>query len=72
VINAIDDGEPQPDTGTKSPRQHRCDAGANRLEAAVQEEDRFNAGPGIAVRQYDTDVSPADYVLLVNKLVATA
>ena len=23
----------------------------------------FNAGPGIAVREYDTDVGPADYVL---------
>jgi type I site-specific restriction endonuclease len=27
----------------------------------------FNAGPGIAVREYDTDVGPADYVLFVNK-----
>ena len=27
----------------------------------------FNAGPGIAVREYQTDVGPADYVLFVNK-----
>jgi len=27
----------------------------------------FNAGPGIAVREYDTDVGPADYVLFVDK-----
>jgi len=27
----------------------------------------FNAGSGIAVREYDTDVGPADYVLFVNK-----
>lgn len=27
----------------------------------------FNAGPGIAVREYETDVGPADYVLFVNK-----
>lgn len=26
----------------------------------------FNAGSGIAVREYDTDVGPADYVLFVN------
>ena len=27
----------------------------------------FNAGPGIAVREYQTDVGPADYVLFLNK-----
>ncbi len=27
----------------------------------------FNADPGIAVREYETDVGPADYVLFVNK-----
>jgi type I restriction enzyme R subunit len=27
----------------------------------------FNAGPGIAVREYQTDVGPADYVLFVDK-----
>src|SRR5437868_13562329 len=27
----------------------------------------FNAGPGIAVREYQTDIGPADYVLFVDK-----
>src|SRR5215469_7424069 len=27
----------------------------------------FNAGPGIAVREYQTDVGPADYVLFLEK-----
>ena len=27
----------------------------------------FDAGPGIAVREYQTDVGPADYVLFVDK-----
>ena len=27
----------------------------------------FSTGPGIAVREYQTDVGPADYVLLVDK-----
>ncbi|MDF1615778.1 hypothetical protein P0N66_12535 [Desulfurivibrio alkaliphilus] len=26
----------------------------------------FNAGPGIAVREYRTDAGPADYVLFIN------
>jgi type I restriction enzyme, R subunit len=27
----------------------------------------FNAGPGVAVREYRTDIGPADYVLFVDK-----
>ena len=27
----------------------------------------FSAGPGISVREYQTDVGPADYVLFVDK-----
>ena len=27
----------------------------------------FSAGPGIAIREYQTDVGPADYVLFVDK-----
>src|SRR5437867_1307824 len=27
----------------------------------------FSAGPGIAVREYQTDIGPADYVLFINK-----
>jgi type I restriction enzyme R subunit len=30
----------------------------------------FNAGPGIAVREYQTDIGPADYVLFVDKTAA--
>ena len=42
------------------------------LEAAgwkVQDKNaiNFNAGPGIAVREYQTDIGPADYVLFVDK-----
>lgn len=40
-------------------------------EAGWQVQDKnkidFNAGKGIAVREYDTDVGPADYVLFVDK-----
>ena len=36
----------------------------------VQAKDKidFGAGPGIAVREYQTDVGPADYVLFVDKV----
>ncbi len=36
---------------------------------AVQDkkEIKFNAGQGIAVREYQTEVGPADYVLFVDK-----
>src|SRR5436190_9910637 len=27
----------------------------------------FNAGPGVAIREYQTDIGPADYVLFVDK-----
>ena len=27
----------------------------------------FDAGPGIAIREYQTDVGPADYVLFVDQ-----
>ena len=30
----------------------------------------FNAGLGVAVREYQTDVGPADYVLFVDKKAA--
>ena len=35
----------------------------------VQDKNRidFSAGPGIAVREYQTDIGPADYVLFVDK-----
>ena len=36
----------------------------------VQDKDKidFSAGPGIAIREYQTDVGPADYVLFVDKV----
>ena len=27
----------------------------------------FNAGPGVAVTEYQTDIGPADYVLFVDR-----
>lgn len=41
-----------------------CEAGWK-----VQSKDKidFSAGPGIAIREYQTDVGPADYVLFVDK-----
>jgi len=37
---------------------------------AVQDKDKinFSAAPGIAVREYQTDIGPADYVLFVDRL----
>jgi hypothetical protein len=44
---------------------------AKLAEAGWQVQSRtainFGAGPGIAVREYQTDVGPADYVLFLNK-----
>lgn len=44
---------------------------AKLIEAGwlVQDKDSldFNAGPGIAVREYPTDIGPADYVLFVDR-----
>jgi len=28
----------------------------------------FNAGPGVAIREYQTDIGAADYVLFINKI----
>jgi type I restriction enzyme R subunit len=35
----------------------------------IQDKKHFNlsAGPGVAIREYQTDVGPADYILFVNK-----
>ncbi len=35
----------------------------------IQDKNKFNlsAGPGVAIREYQTDVGPADYVLFVDK-----
>ena len=56
----------------QTPEQAARDIIDGMLEQAgwkVQSKDRidFGAGLGIAVREYQTDVGPADYVLFVNK-----
>ncbi|MCZ0814336.1 DEAD/DEAH box helicase family protein [Roseovarius sp. EGI FJ00037] len=45
------------------------DAGLNAAGWVVQDKERldFNAGLGIAAREYQTDVGPADYVLFVDR-----
>ena len=37
------------------------------LEGAVEKQIDFSAGFGIAIREYQTDVGPADYVLFIDK-----
>lgn len=56
----------------KNPEQKARDPIDLQLKQAgwtVQDkkETDFNAGPGIAIREYQTDAGPADYVLPVNK-----
>ena len=56
----------------QTPEQAARDIIDGMLEQAgwkVQSKDRidFSAGPGITVREYQTDIGPADYVLFVNK-----
>ena len=38
-----------------------------RVGCAKQKRINLNAGIGIAVREYQTDIGPADYVLFVDK-----
>ncbi|MDP1930503.1 MAG: type I restriction-modification enzyme R subunit C-terminal domain-containing protein [Gammaproteobacteria bacterium] len=61
-----------PTTANQNPEQKARDRIDRQLSAAgwvVQDKKalNFNAGVGIAVREYQTDVGPADYVLFVNK-----
>jgi type I restriction enzyme, R subunit len=56
----------------RTPEQKARDNIDKMLEAAswqVQNKTaiNFNAGPGIAIREYQTDVGPADYVLFVDQ-----
>ena len=56
----------------QTPEQHARDAIDARLNAAgwvVQDKERldFNASLGVAVREYQTDVGPADYVIFVDR-----
>ncbi|GAW37071.1 type-1 restriction enzyme R protein [Roseovarius sp. A-2] len=59
-------------TINQTPEQQARDAIDARLEASgwvVQDKDGldFNAALGVAVREYQTDVGPADYVLFVDR-----
>ena len=47
----------------------KIDAMLNQASWKVQSKNKldFSAGPGIAFREYQTDVGPADYVLFVGK-----
>jgi type I restriction enzyme R subunit len=61
-----------PATQNQTPEQIARDQIDKRLAAAgwhVQDKDKinFNAGPGIAVREYLTDIGEADYVLFVER-----
>ncbi len=61
-----------PATQNQTPEQIARDQIDKKLAAAgwhVQDKDKinFNAGPGIAVREYLTDIGEADYVLFVER-----
>ena len=56
----------------RTPEQRARDTIDAKLEEAgwrVQSKNRidFDAGPGIAVREYQTDVGPADYLLFIDR-----
>ena len=60
-------------TANQSPEQKARDEIDRRLSLsgwAVQDKNaiNFNAGRGIAIREYQTDTGPADYVLFVDKV----
>lgn len=61
-----------PDSTNKTPEQLARDRIDERLRASgwqVQDKDAldFNAGLGVAVREYQTDIGPADYVLFADR-----
>ncbi len=58
----------------QTPEQVTRDRIDGRLRAAgrqVQDKDAldFNAGPGIAVREYRTDIGPPDHALFADRCV---
>lgn len=62
-----------PPTKNQNPEQIARDQIDAKLAEAgwhVQKKDKidFNAGQGIAVREYPTDIGPADYVLFVDRI----
>ena len=61
-----------PRSTNQTPEQVARERIDQRLQEAgwqVQDKDEldFNAGPGIAVREYQTDIGPADYVLFADR-----
>jgi len=46
----------------------KIDAALTSSGWIIQPKNKINlkAGPGVAVREYQTDIGPADYVLFVN------
>ncbi|MCQ2005689.1 DEAD/DEAH box helicase family protein [Rhizobium sp. NRK18] len=61
-----------PSTSNQNPEQLARDRIDDRLRASgwhVQDKDAldFNAGVGVAVREYQTDIGPADYVLFTDR-----
>ncbi len=61
-----------PHDANQTPEQVARDRIDSHLRASgwqVQDKDAidFNAGPGIAVREYQTDIGPADYVLFTDR-----
>ena len=68
VAGRVHETDPMPRDVNQNPEQIARDRIDDRLRAAGwQVQDRnavdFNAGLGIAVREYQTDIGPADYVL---------
>lgn len=60
---------PQRNQNPEQLARDKIDALLEQSGWKVQDNKRidFNAGPGIAVREYPTDVGPADYVLFVDQ-----
>ena len=59
-----------PNQNTEQAARDRIDRMLGECGWVVQDKKaiNFHAGPGIAVREYQTDVGLADYVLFVNKI----
>jgi type I restriction enzyme, R subunit len=60
---------PPPNQTPEQAARDRIDELLSRSGWVVQDKRgiNFNVGPGVAVREYQTDVGPADYVLFVDK-----
>ena len=61
-----------PSAGTTAPEQlarETIDAALAQAGWEVQDRDEMNlaAGPGVAVREFQTDAGPCDYLLFVDK-----